>query len=90
MSRAEIQIVIEQCKVARVSGASLDQIREGVLREAIEEALRRMKAREFLDWIKDDREFGYFYYDVQQSGVCAKPQEAAALILEHIALDAIG
>jgi hypothetical protein len=89
MSRAEIQTIIEQCKVACDAGASLDQIREGVLREAIEDALRRMNAREFLDWIKDDREFGYFYYDVQQSGVCAKPQEAAALILEHIALDAM-
>lgn len=89
MSRAEIQTIIEQCKVARDLGASLNEIREGVLREAIEDALRRMNAREFLDWIKDDREFGYFYYDVQQSGVCAKPQEAAALILEHIALDAM-
>jgi hypothetical protein len=89
MPRAEIQSIIDQCKVARDGGASLDQIREGVLREAIAQTLQRMKAREFLDWIKDDREFGYFYYDVQQSGVCAKPQEAAALILEHIALDAI-
>jgi hypothetical protein len=89
MPRAEIQTIIEQCRAARDCGASLDQIREGVLREAIEKALRRMNAREFLDWIKDDREFSYFYYDAQQSGVCAKPQEAAALILEHIALNAM-
>ncbi|MEN3335297.1 MAG: hypothetical protein V7641_4662 [Blastocatellia bacterium] len=89
MSRAEIQSLIERCKVARDGGASLGQIRAGVLREAIDDTLRRMNAREFLDWIKDDREFGYFYYDAQQSGVCAKPQEAAALILEQIALDAI-
>ena len=89
MPRAEIQFIIEQCRAARDSGASVDEIREGMLREAIESALRRMNAREFLDWIKDDCEFGYFYYDVQQSGVCAKPQEAAALILEHIALDAM-
>jgi hypothetical protein len=89
MFRAELQTIIDPCKVAREGGASLNQIREGVLRQAIEGALRRMNAREFLDWIKDDREFCYFYYDVQESGVCAKPQEAAALILEHIALDAI-
>ena len=48
-----------------------------------------MDARAFLDWIKDDREYATFYYDAQQSGVCAKPREAAALILEQIALDAI-
>ena len=89
MPRAEIQFIIEQCRAARDSGASLAQIREGVLREAIEDTLRRMNVREFLDWIKDDRELGYFYYGVQQSGVCAKPLEAAALILEHIALDAM-
>lgn len=89
MWRAEIQIIINQCKAACDRGASLSQIREGVLRGAIEDALRRMKAPEFLEWIKDDREFSYFYYDAQQSGVCAKPQEATALILEQIVLDAL-
>jgi hypothetical protein len=89
MSRAEIQTIIEQCRVARDLGASRNQIRDGVLREAIDSALRRTNAREFLDWIKEDREFSYFYYDVQQGGVCAKPPEAVALILEQIALDAI-
>jgi len=89
MWRAEIQTIIDQCKAARDRGASLSQIRESVLRDAIGDALRRMNLPEFLDWIKDDREFSYFYYDAQQSGVCAKPQEVAALILEQIALDAL-
>ena len=89
MYRAEIQSLIEQCETARRGGASLDQIRAGVLREGIAAALGRLNAREFLEWIKDDREFCYFYYDAQQSGICAKPQEAAALILEQIALDAM-
>ena len=89
MWRAEIQTIIDQCKAARDRGASLSQIRESVLRDAIGDALRRMNLPEFLDWIKDDREFSYFYYDAQQSGICAKPQEVAALILEQIALDAL-
>jgi hypothetical protein len=89
MWHAEIQTIIRQCELARHRGDSLSQIREGVLRAAVEGALRRMSAREFLEWVKGDREFSYFYYDAQQSGVCAKPQEAAALILEQIALDAI-
>lgn len=70
-------------------GASPEQVRDRVLRQAIAEALSRMNAGEFLDWVKDDREFSYFYYDAQQDGVCAKPREAAALILEQIALAAI-
>jgi hypothetical protein len=89
MWRAEIQAIIDQCKAALDRGDSLSQIRESVLRGAIDDALRRMNLPEFLDWIKDDREFSYFYYDAQQSGVCAKPQEVAALILEQIALDAL-
>jgi len=89
MWRAEIQAIIDQCKAARDRGAASDQIRESVLRGAIEDILRRVNAPGFLEWIKDDREFSYFYYDVQQSGVCAKPQEAVALILEHIVLDAL-
>jgi hypothetical protein len=89
MSRAEIHSIIARCQAARDGGAALDEIREGVLREAIADALRRMDVREFLDWVKDSREFCYFYYDVQQGGVCAKPREVAALILEQIALEAI-
>jgi hypothetical protein len=89
MYRAEIQSLIEQCKAARNLGSSLEQIRDGVLREAIAAVLRRINAPEFLEWIKDDREFCYFYYDAQQGGICAKPPEAAAFILEQIALDAM-
>ena len=90
MYRAEIQSLIEQCEAARHFGASPDQIRDGVLREAVAAVLRRVNAHEFLEWVKDDREFCYFYYDAQQSGICAKPQEAAAFILEQIVLDAVG
>ena len=90
MYRAEIQSLIEQCEAARNLGASPDQIRDGVLRGAVAAVLRRINARDFLEWVKDDREFCYFYYDAQQSGICAKPPEAAAFILEQIALDAMG
>jgi type II secretory pathway component PulM len=89
MSRAEIQSLISECTAARDAGASSEQLRTSILPEAIQRALRRVSAREFLEWIREDREFGYYYYDAQQSGVCAKPQEAAALILEQIALDAL-
>ena len=88
-ARAELQALVSCCQSARTIGASPEQIRAHILPEAIDSALSRMDARAFLDWIKDDREYATFYYDAQQSGVCAKPREAAALILEQIALDAI-
>jgi hypothetical protein len=87
--RDEIQSLAARCQSARASGASPEQIRAVVLPEAIDSALSRIDACEFLDWVKGDREYSYFYYDAQQSGVCAKPREAAALILEQIAMDAI-
>ena len=89
MSRAEVQSLIELCEAARDSGASPEHIRTAILPEAVDLALRRMGAREFLEWVRDDREFAYFYHDAHASGVCAKPREAAAFILEQIAMDAI-
>ena len=87
--RDEIQALVARCQAARASGISPEPIRAGVLSEAIESILSRLDAREFLDWVKDDREYAYFYYDSQQSGVCAKPREAAAIILEQIVMNAI-
>lgn len=87
--RDEIQSLVARCQAARAGGATPGQIRAVILPEAIESILGHVDATEFLDWIKDDREYSYFYFDAQQSGVCAKPREAAALILEQIAVDAI-
>jgi hypothetical protein len=89
MFRAEIQAIIDQCRAARAKSVTPELINDGLLREAVQNTLSRINAQAFLDWVKDDRELSYFYYDVQESGVCAKPREVAALVLEHIALDAL-
>lgn len=81
--------LIEQCQAAHRAGLSVNDIRTRVLADEINRAMREIKPQEFLDWVKDDREYSFFYYDAQQSGVCAKPAEVAALILETIALDTI-
>jgi hypothetical protein len=57
--------------------------------DEIERLVNSLDAQGFLDWVKGDREYSYYYYDAQQSGACAKPREAAAAILEAIALDNI-
>jgi hypothetical protein len=87
--RTVIQSLVAGCQSARAGGASPEQIRADVLPEAIQSALSRISAGEFLEWVKEDREYAFFYYEARQSGMCAKPREAAARILEQIALDAI-
>ena len=82
MYRQQILDLIKNCQEAARKGASLDDIRLKVLPDLIKPFLD--SAIDFLNWIKDDREYSYFYYDVQESGVCAKPVEAAALILETL------
>ena len=78
-----IQGLIEDCSNAA------PEIRDRVMREQIERLVNELDAQSFLEWIKEDRDYSYYYFDVQQSGVCAKPREAAALILEAIAVDNI-
>ena len=83
MYRQMIEGLIEDCSNAD------HKIRDRVLREQIERLVNGLDAQSFLDWVKEDREYSYYYFDVQQSGVCAKAREAAALILETIAVDKI-
>ncbi|HET8674689.1 MAG TPA: hypothetical protein VFO63_02790 [Blastocatellia bacterium] len=89
MYRQMIQGLIESCSNAARAGVTDYEIRNRVLREQIERLLDGLDAQSFLDWIREDREYSYYYFDVQQSGACAKPREAAALILEAIAVDNI-
>jgi hypothetical protein len=89
MYRRMIQEFIESCKTASRAGVASHKIRQQILPDKIERLINGLDAQGFLDWIKEDREYSYYYYDAQQSGVCAKPREAAAIILEAIALDNI-
>ena len=76
MYRQMIQGLIDDC-------ANTDQD----IRKQVERLVSGLDAQSFLVWIKEDRDYSYYYFDVQQSGACAKPREAAALILEAIAAD---
>ena len=84
-----IQGLIAGCMDAARAGVTDYEIRNRVLRDQIEQLVNGLDAQSFLDWIKEDREYSYYYFDVQQSGACAKAREAAALILEAIAVDNI-
>lgn len=85
MYRQQILELIKTCQEAEANGASLEGIRSRVLPDLIKPVLDSAKG--FLTWIKEDREYSSFYFEVQESGVCAKPIEVAALILEAIVLD---
>lgn len=89
MRRELIVRLIESCRAAQRSGAAPYEIRDGVLPREVERLMRDSSPQDFLEWVKEDRDYSYYYYDAQQSGVCAKPREAVALILELIALDAL-
>jgi hypothetical protein len=89
MYRREIASLIYACKTAARAGASLDEIKGGMLRDRVRSVVKEISPREFLEWVKEDREYSSYFYEAQQSGACAKPREAAALILEAIAIDAI-
>jgi hypothetical protein len=81
--------LIERCKKAERAGVTRDEIRDRVLPDETRRLMNETAAEDFLDWIKEDREYSYYYYDAQQSGVCAKPPEVMAMILESIAFDAL-
>ena len=85
MYRQQILELIEKCKEAERAGFSLKDIRYDLLPELIKHMLE--SSADFLNWIKEDREYAYFYFEVQESGTCAKPKEAAAMIVEAIVLD---
>ena len=82
-----IHDLIADCEKAKRNGLSLADIRTKLLPVKIQHFLK--KPVDFLDWIREDREFSLFYFDAQQSGVCAKPAEIVAVILEMIILDAL-
>jgi hypothetical protein len=89
MHKEKILRLIQQCKAAQSAGIPTNEIRDRVLTEELKRAMKEIEFHAFLDWVKEDREYSYYYYDAQQSGVCAKPAEVTAMILESIALDAI-
>ena len=89
MRREIIIRLIERCKRAEREGVAREEIRGRVLPEEVERLLEETAAQDFLEWVKEDREYSYYYYDAQQNGACAKPREVLAMILESITLDAM-
>ncbi len=59
------------------------------LADQIKIILPRIHTKDFVEWIREDAQYSFYFYDALESGVCSKPAELAALILETIALDAL-
>lgn len=89
MYKEKLLRLIERCKASESTGIPPYEIRNKVLQEEVRRLMNEIEFRDFLDWVKEDREYSYYYYETQQSGACAKPAEAAAMILESITLDAL-
>jgi len=82
MYRQQILELTEKCLEAERNGFSLEEIRFEILPKLIKPLLEA--PGDFLLWVKESPEYCYFYFDVQERGVCAKPAEAAAMIIEAI------
>jgi hypothetical protein len=89
MHREMILQLIEISRAARRAGNTPDEIRDRLLPHEIGRLMKEASDQDFLEWIKEDREYSYYYYDAQQAGVCAKPPELVRLILDSIVLDAL-
>lgn len=85
--RSEILSLIASCKEAVSAGATIEDIRLNILPARLQTVMPNLSPQEFLHWVREDRQYSFFYYDAQEDRVCAKPAEAAALILEKIVLD---
>jgi len=85
--KQQIISLVESCKKAASEGATIEDIRVSILPARLREVIRQLSPQDFLSWIRDDREYSFFYYDAEEDRVCAKPAEAAAMILEKIVLD---
>lgn len=85
--RQMILDLIADSKRAKEEGVNLSEIRLGILFDKLQPFLKT--STDFLNWIREDREFSVYYYEAQQSGVCAKPNEIIASIIEAMVLDAI-
>ena len=59
------------------------------LADHIKIILPRIRTKDFVEWISEDAQYSFYFYDALQSGACYKPAELAALILETIDLDAL-
>ena len=81
--------LIEDCKQALRAGLAVNDMRSRMLADKIKLMIDETEPKDLLEWLKEDRQYSYYYHDAEQSGVCAKPREAAALIVESIVMDAL-
>lgn len=81
--------LIESCEHAARGGVPGTEVRDRLLPEKVQRLLQNIVAQDFLEWVRSDPDYGSYYREVEQSGVGAKPSEAAAMILEAIVLDAL-
>jgi len=85
--RQMISDLIADCKRAKEDGINHSEIRSTILPERLQSFLKI--STDFLDWIRDDWEFSFYFYEAQQSGMCSKPNEIVASIIDTIVFDEI-
>ncbi|MBI2821093.1 MAG: hypothetical protein HYX74_02610 [Acidobacteria bacterium] len=81
--------LIETCEQAARAGVCREEICGSFLPEKVERLVRNLAAQDFLEWARNDPDYSFYYNEVEHAGLAARPAEAAAMILEAIAMDAL-
>jgi hypothetical protein len=82
MYRQWILELLEKCREAEARGITRKEIRFDILPDLSKPFLE--SSVDFLHWLREDREYSFYYFEVQEAGVCAKPVEIAAMVIEAI------
>jgi len=82
--------LIQSCEDAAGAGVCRDEIRNRLIPERVRRVFKTVVPKDFLEWVQEDPDYGYYYRELEQLGVGGNPAEAAAMILEAIVLDALG
>ena len=82
-----VESLMARCRQKDPSGLSGEKVEEQVISEVVQAGMEQVQPAEFIEWIKNHKVYSFYLYEVQQMGVCAKPQELAACVLEMILQD---
>jgi hypothetical protein len=73
-----------RCRERTLCGSSSGKLENEVISEVVAIGMKAVKPMEFIAWIRDHRVYSYYLYEAQQMGICSKPPELAALVLDMI------
>ena len=85
-----IEDLMARCRQEDSCRLSAEETENQAISEAVESGMKLLRPAEFIEWVRNHRIYSFCLYEAQQRGVCAKPGELAALVLEMILREEVG